>query len=384
MADNISDQHRRQGGLMIELEIQGLSESRDGLLIDVGRSIVASGFTLQRQRLTQDVNGVLLTMVVRGPERKQRALEAALDANERLISFNTYPFEDGPPKPHYAAARKFVRPPVVAASEPVVETVAVAAQQAPPKQPFAVATAAAPSIAAKAAPVATQATAAVATAAPVRAPSVAAFFAEKPVLIMVEERPKPAEAPAVVAAPAPQEEPEPEFIFITPSAKAPAPAHVIANPFVEVIALGPDEEAVEKAVPKLLNGYPQIFHCLQSLESAVAPGARESSLWLAGKRTGAWVFERDYKPSPKLNLEEAMERIGIPALRALVEVEYTGGQLHIRNSPLCKEGGHSSCQFFVGYLEGLLGPVLASGGLSTFPLGCCSYGGDACVLAISE
>jgi hypothetical protein len=369
---------------MIELEIQGLSESREGLLIDVGRSVVASGFTLQRQRLTQDVNGVLLTMVVRGPERKQRALEAALDANERLLSFHTYPFEDGASKPHYAAARTFARPPVAAAPAPVIETVAVAATAAAPTQLATAAVGAAAAVAAVAPEISHAAVASAATAAPRIAP-VAKLFADTPVLPSVPERVKPEVPPVVASAPAPQgEEPEPEFVFYTPRAAAPAAAAVVADPYVEVIPLGPDEDAVEKIVPKLLNGYPQIFHCLNSLESSVAPGARESSLQLAGQRTGAWVFERDYKPSAKLSLDEAMERIGIPALRALAEVEYVGGQLRIRNSPLCKEGGRSSCQFFIGYLEGLLGPLLASSSLSTFPLGCCSYGGDACVLAISE
>jgi hypothetical protein len=369
---------------MIELEIQGLSESREGLLIDVGRSVVASGFTLQRQRLTQDVNGVLLTMVVRGPERKQRVLEAALDANERLLSFHAYPLEDGPAKPHYAAARTFARPPVAPALAPVVETVAVAAAVAAPKQAAMAAVGAAAAVAAVAPEMAHAVVASAASPVP-RVTPVAKLFADTPVLPSVPERVKPEAVSVAVTAPAPQEEePEPEFVFYTPRAAAPAAATAVADPYVEVIPLGPDEDAVEKVVPKLLNGYPQIFHCLHSLESSVAPGARESSLQLAGQRTGAWVFERDYKPSAKLSLEDAMERIGIPALRALAEVEYMGGQLRIRNSPLCKEGGRSSCQFFIGYLEGLLGPLLASSSLSTFPLGCCSYGGDACVLAISE
>jgi hypothetical protein len=213
---------------------------------------------------------------------------------------------------------------------------------------------------------------------------VKSLFADTPVLPSVPERIKPEAATVVASTPAIQEEAEPEFVFYTPRASAPVVAPVAADPYVEVIPLGPDEDAVEKVVPKLLNGYPQIFHCLHSLESSVAPGARESSLQLAGQRTGAWVFERDYQPSAKLSLDDAMERIGIPALRALADVEYVGGQLRIRNSPLCKEGGRSSCQFFIGYLQGLLGPLLASGALSTFPLGCCSYGGDACVLAVSE
>lgn len=42
---------------MIELEIQGLSPTREGLLIEVGRFVMANGFTLQRQRLVQPPTG---------------------------------------------------------------------------------------------------------------------------------------------------------------------------------------------------------------------------------------------------------------------------------------------------------------------------------------
>ncbi|MEO8779195.1 MAG: hypothetical protein ABI389_11070, partial [Rhodanobacter sp.] len=90
---------------MIELEIQALSERRQGLLVEIGHFVIASGFTLQRQRLIQDPHGVLLTMVVRGPARKMRALQAALDADERIISFQLAPFVEGEQKPHFAASR---------------------------------------------------------------------------------------------------------------------------------------------------------------------------------------------------------------------------------------------------------------------------------------
>jgi hypothetical protein len=94
------------GHLMIELEIQALSERRQGLLVEIGHFVIANGFTLQRQRLIQDPHGILLTMVIRGPARKQRALQAALDAHERIISFQLAPFVEGEQKPHFAASRK--------------------------------------------------------------------------------------------------------------------------------------------------------------------------------------------------------------------------------------------------------------------------------------
>jgi hypothetical protein len=171
---------------------------------------------------------------------------------------------------------------------------------------------------------------------------------------------------------------------VLPRAPLPAPAPVVIAPFIELIPEGPDEEAVLKMLPKLENEYPEIFPRLKTLERAVAEAARESSLELAGQRTGAWVFERDYASSTKLGVHEAIKHIGIPALGALVEVEQKGEQLHIRNSPLCIEGGQSSCKFFSGYLEGLLGPAIGSNSLSVFAVCCRSCGADECVLAISD
>ncbi|GLQ92058.1 hypothetical protein [Dyella acidisoli] len=342
---------------MIELELQALSLSREGLLMDVGRVVAASGFALVRQRLVDDRNGVLLTMVVRGPERKQRALEATLDKHERIISFEVSPFVDGPPKPHFAAARSVAKdyvppPPPAPAPAPIVES--KVPKPAETKTPnFQAGVALVPHV--------------------------------RPVSPAFElVAPEVSEAtPAPAPKPEPLPEPEPEFDFMRASVPAPAPV-VAEEPFVEMVQLEADQAAVEKLLPKLMDDYPQIFPLVKKLEQSVQPGARESSLLLVGQRVGAWVFQRQHALNTKMDLEAAMTRVGVPALSALLEVEYSGNQLHIRNSPLCAEDGHSGCKFLSGYLEGLLGPVIASQGLSIFEVCCRSFGADECVLAVMD
>ncbi len=326
---------------MIELEIQGLSQNREGLLVEVGRFVLACGFSLQRQRLVQDPHGILLTMVVRGPPRKKRALEAALEAYDRFISFHVSPFVEGESKPHFAASVKratYLPPP--APEEPVAAAVAKSSPAAVP------------------------------SGAPASEPVPSA---------------RPVVAPLMVDAP--EAPPERDFEFILPTPRAPAPAAaapVEVKPFVELVPLGPDEAAVDKALQSLEYDYPKIMPKLLALQGSVAEAAHESSLVLAGQRAGGWVFSREYGLDRGLDLLEAIERIGTPALRALVEVDQQGTQLHIHDSPLCAEGGHSGCGFFSGFLEGVLGPAIASGGLSIFPVCCRSYGADECVLAISD
>jgi hypothetical protein len=188
--------------------------------------------------------------------------------------------------------------------------------------------------------------------------------------------------PETAAAP----EPEPDFILPSPPAPAPAPAAPPPEPEPEPVVepLPADTRAVDAALPRMTNAYPQVFSRLQTLEEAVAEGARESSLHLAGQRIGAWVFERDYADGGRLELRAALTGIALPALAALAEVELKGDQLHIRHSPLCAHEGHSGCGFFSGYLEGLLGPAVAPGSLAVFGLCCRSCGADECVLAVSD
>jgi hypothetical protein len=333
---------------MIELEIQALSLSREGLLVDVGRSVAACGFALMRQRLADDRNGVLLTMIVRGPERKQRALEAALDTHERIVSFDVSPFVPGPPKPHFAAARSvtadYVPPPPPA---PPAETPKPLEASRPPKTPD----------------VAVQVNRSVAT-----VESAQPFVKPEPLLAELESL----------------SEPEPEFVFMRTPTPSSSPATVAEEPFKELVQLDADQAAVEKLLPTLMDRYPQVFPLLKKLEQTVEEGARESSLALAGPRLGAWLFARNHATNAKMHLDDAMERIGMPALRALAEADYSGNQLHIRNSPLCTEEGLSSCKFFSGYLEGLIGPVVGAEGLSIFAVCCRSCGADECVLAIME
>lgn len=320
---------------MVELEIQALALCREGLLVEVGRLAGSCGFTLMRQRLVQDPHGFLLSMVVRGPRLRKRALRGALEACDRLVSFELLPAPDGESRPHFAATR-------TAAS-------GYAPPPAPPPMPVAAAT---QEVAAAAA------AEAVADAAP----------------------------PATGAVPeAPSPEPIEDFLPIQPRVPAPPkPAEPAPTPFVEAAVLEADVPAVEQALATLERDYPRIAPRLLALDCSVAAGARESSLQLAGQRVGAWLFAREYALDTGLDLDAALSAIGVPALHAFAEVELQGSQLHIRHSPLCAEDGRSGCRFFSGLLEGLLGPATAPGGLSIFPVCCRSCGAGECVLAITE
>jgi predicted hydrocarbon binding protein len=254
---------------MIELEIQVLSDRREGLVMELGQVIIANHYALLRQRLTQDGRGAWLSMVVRGPSEQRFALEEMLGTHHRVLSF-----------------------------EAALCGEATAISVAPPN---------------------------------------AAWRVALPPARMAE-------------------------------------AH----------AATPDIEQIEQILPKLAEDFPHIYPWLVTLESHVEGPAREPSLFLAGRRTGAWVYKRDYALGSPLNLGDAIKRVAVPALRQIADIEQHGVHIHVLDCPLCAPDGRSGCRFYGGYLEGLLGAAMAGKKARVRHLSCRSTGAAHCSLEISH
>jgi predicted hydrocarbon binding protein len=150
------------------------------------------------------------------------------------------------------------------------------------------------------------------------------------------------------------------------------------------MTVGADVARVERMLPSLAKDYPRIFPWLINLEYAVADEARDASLYLAGRRTGAWVYKRDFALGAKLGMTEALRRIAVPALRGLVTVEQHDHQLHLRGCPLCQPGAASGGRFFCGFIEGLLADSVESRAVFVRETSCHSSGSAMCVFDISH
>ncbi|WP_039732306.1 hypothetical protein [Dyella japonica] len=246
--------------------------------MELGRVVTEHGHVLVRQRLVQDAQGACLTLILRGPDDRQLALEEALGTHPRVLSFESM-------RQQYAG----------------VETLA--------------------------APVA------------------------------------PASLPAVAAA---------------------VPARPLAAPESVPITAGADVARVERMLPNLAKDYPRIFPWLINLDYAVAAEARDASLYLAGRRTGVWVYKRDFSLGAKLGLADAIRRIAFPALKGLVSVEQHDNQLHVRGCPLCQPGNASGGRFFCGFIEGLLVESMEARAVFVRETSCHSQGASMCVFDISH
>lgn len=254
---------------MIELEIQVLSDRREGLAVELGQVIVANHYALLRQRLTQDGHGAWLSMVVRGPSGQRFALEEMLGSHHRVLSF-------------------------------------------------------------------------------------AATLCDNATAISLSAR------KTVWPAPVPETKVEHERMVAAP-----------------------DVAQVEQILPGLTQDFPNIYPWLAMLENKAAGPAREPSLFLTGRRAGAWVYKRDYALGSPLRLGDAIKRVAVPALQQIADIEQRGVHVHVHNCPLCALDGRSGCRFYGGYLEGLLAAA-AGKKVCVRHLSCRSAGAAHCSLEIAH
>lgn len=105
---------------MAEVELKIVSDHRDGLLIALGEVLVANRFLLLRHRRINTDAGVLMSLVVQGPEANLLTLEEQLGTHWMVKSL-----EAGPYDPNAAAP---LTPPVPVAGVPFPSTPAPPAQ----------------------------------------------------------------------------------------------------------------------------------------------------------------------------------------------------------------------------------------------------------------
>jgi predicted hydrocarbon binding protein len=69
------------------VEFRVVSDRREGLLLTLGQAVIAHGFTLLRQRMAGGEDGVVLTMLVRGPQKHLAMLEECVATHPLVSNF---------------------------------------------------------------------------------------------------------------------------------------------------------------------------------------------------------------------------------------------------------------------------------------------------------
>lgn len=120
---------------MVDVEFRVVSDRRDGLLLALGQVVIANGFTLLRQRMLNSEEGVVLSMVVRGPAESLLVLEERLGTHHLVQSFEASAYEGGngaaaapaPVRSNGAASAPNIPPPAAAPATAAAPAQATAA-----------------------------------------------------------------------------------------------------------------------------------------------------------------------------------------------------------------------------------------------------------------
>src|SRR2546425_826785 len=111
---------------------------------------------------------------------------------------------------------------------------------------------------------------------------------------------------------------------------------------------------------------PEIGNCLRRVASLVrASGesfgseSRDRELLEAGKKIGAFQYEKEWSFGSPLKMPVALRRTLVPALETLGKVDASDTDVALSDSPFCSTGKSACCEFLTGFMQGFLdaGPL---------------------------
>jgi predicted hydrocarbon binding protein len=107
--------------------------------------------------------------------------------------------------------------------------------------------------------------------------------------------------------------------------------------------------------------FPNIAPLVQAYAASFGGDVRERELVEAGKKIGAFHYEKEWSFGSPLKMPTALRRTLVPALEAITKVEATDTEVSFPDNPLCA-GNVACCGFLGGFMQGFLdaGPLTAN------------------------
>ncbi|MGB5081869.1 MAG: hypothetical protein WBO23_14125 [Burkholderiales bacterium] len=101
--------------------------------------------------------------------------------------------------------------------------------------------------------------------------------------------------------------------------------------------------------------FPDIAPLVRAYAEAVGTKNRDQELFEAGKKIGAFHYEKEWSFGTPLKMPVALRRTLAPALEKFGKVDATDKGISMPNSPFYGSGGQPSCcAFLTGFMQGFL------------------------------
>ena len=136
----------------------------------------------------------------------------------------------------------------------------------------------------------------------------------------------------------------------------------------EISSLNPEYKLLEveggqsgaASIKEMADRYPDIVPLVQAYADSFGAETRDQHLFEAGKKIGAFHYEKEWSFGTPLKMPVALRRSLVPALEKFGKVDATDTHVILPDSPF--RGGANQincCQFVTGFMQGFLdaGPL---------------------------
>lgn len=148
-------------------------------------------------------------------------------------------------------------------------------------------------------------------------------------------------------------------------------------------------QAPEQSMAALLKAmtaqFPDIAGLVRAYGASLSSELRDQALFNAGKRTGAFIYARDWSFGHPLRMPLALRRALLPALEKMIEVRGTDTEITLLDPRFCGTGAEvHCCEFLSGFMQGFLGASPATKNAKVQKSGCAATGALHCRYSISD
>jgi predicted hydrocarbon binding protein/predicted amino acid-binding ACT domain protein len=122
---------------------------------------------------------------------------------------------------------------------------------------------------------------------------------------------------------------------------------------------GAQSAAAAPSIKEISAQFPDIAPLVQAYGESFGSETRDQELVVAGKKIGAFQYEKEWSFGSPLKMPVALRRTLVPALEAFGKVDATDTEVVLPDSPFCSTGKISCCEFLSGFMQGFLdaGPL---------------------------
>jgi hypothetical protein len=133
----------------------------------------------------------------------------------------------------------------------------------------------------------------------------------------------------------------------------------------------------------LAGQFPEIAGLVQAYAASLPSEMRDQGLFEVGKKTGAFVYARDWSFGSPLKMPHALRRALVPALDKMCKIEATETEVTLLDPRFCATGALiHCCEFVSGFIQGFLGASPATKDVKVQRAGCIATRAPHCRYAI--